>query len=188
VHLTTITDLHKINTKQEEYLVIMSNIRELVSLIHALRKEKNFRVRQPLYADFSEMKDLDEEMIQMIQAECNLLSQDLSKTEGEIWENTDYFGKIKVDMVIDDDLAVMGFTRDFERAVQDFRKKQGFRPNQIVSMRWQIKDATDDVILRRVLEGINWSRLSVEIKWADDLDPNLDKKIEVKGLVTLLVD
>jgi isoleucyl-tRNA synthetase len=188
VHLTTIVDFQKINSKQQEYLEIMNNLRELVSLIHSLRKDKNIRVRQPLYADFAELKNLEPEMIEMIRLECNLIPQDLSKTEGEIWENSDNFGRIRVDMVIDTELAVMGYTRDFERAVQDFRKKQGFRPNQIVSMKWQILDAPDHDIIQRVLKEVNWNRLSVEIKWAEDLDPNLDKKIEVKGLVTILVD
>jgi isoleucyl-tRNA synthetase len=187
VHLTTITDLPNINGKQRQELEVMKKIRVLVGVVHAIRKENQIRVRQPLYADFAEMKDISQDLIELIQLECNLMERDLSKTEGEIWENKDDFGKMKIDLVVDKELSVLGFARDFERAIQDFRKKQGFRPNQIITMKWQLIEVKDEEILQMVLKNVNWSKLSVEVKWVTNLD-NLDKKIEVKDLVSILVD
>ena len=187
VHLTTITDLPKINGKQRQDLEVMKQVRQIVGLIHSVRKENEVRVRQPLYADFSEMKDLSSDLVELIQQECNLLERNLGKTEGEIWEHKDSFGKLRLDLVVDKDLSVLGFARDFERSVQDFRKKQGFRPNQIVTMKWQLANVKDEEIFQMVLKNVNWQKLSIEVKWVENLD-NLDKKIEIKDLVTILID
>jgi isoleucyl-tRNA synthetase len=187
VHLTSITDLPKINGKQRQELETMKQVRILVGLIHGIRKENQVRVRQPLYADFAQMKDISHDLIELIKLECNLLHKDLSKMEGEMWENKNEFGKIKLDLVVDKELSVLGFARDFERAIQDFRKKQGYRPNQIISMKWQLVDVKDEEVLQMVLKTVNWPKLAVEIKWVEGLD-GLDKKIEIKDLVTILVD
>jgi hypothetical protein len=84
---------------------------------------------------------------------------------------------------------VLGFTRDFERAVQDFRKKQGFKPGQLVSMKWQIANVEDEEVWQKVLQEIDWKKLNVEVRWEDQgLDEKLDKSFEVKGLAKILVD
>ncbi|NJK71461.1 MAG: hypothetical protein HC932_04405 [Thermales bacterium] len=164
----------------------MQKFRDLVSIIHSIRKEKSIRVRQPLYGDFDKL-ELDNIMKDILKKECNLIDKDLSRMEGEIWQTDEYFGVVKIDLVIDTNLSVLGYTRDFERAVQSFRKKQGFRPNQLVSMKWQITEVKDEEILEKVLKNINWSKLNIEVKWVEDLD-NLDKSFEVKDLVKVLVD
>lgn len=187
VHLTTITELPETTQKQKELLAQMEQLREFVSLVHSTRKDHHIRVRQPLYADMSQAQFDHDGFEELILQECNLLPKDLSMTEGEIWTYTELFGEIKIDLVVDRDLAVLGFTRDFERAVQDFRKKQGFRPNQIVSMKWQITEIKDEEMLQRVLREVNWTRLCIEVKWVDNLT-SLDKGFEVKELVKILVD
>ncbi len=187
VHLTDLTDLPKLEDKDLSLLEKMEKVRQVVSDIHGVRKENNIRVRQPIYADFSAFQ-IEEGYLEIIKLECNLLDKDLSKTEGEIWIQDYDFGKLKVDLVVDKDLSVLGFTRDFERAVQSFRKKQGFRANQLVVMKWQIQETKDEEVLQKVLKNIDWEKLHVEIKWVKDLDENLDKKFEVKDLATILVD
>jgi isoleucyl-tRNA synthetase len=187
VHLTSIPQLQEITEKQQILLARMSLLRELVSEIHSVRKDRQVRVRQPLYADFSQFR-LEEGFLDLLIKECNLLSKDLSKTEGETFENTSDFGYLKIDLVVDKDLSVYGFVRDFERAVQEFRKKQGFRPGQIVPMKWQIIDSKDEELLQKVIQAIDWDKLCVEIKWVQDLNESLDKSFEVKDLVKILVD
>lgn len=187
VHLTTIPYLKGANDKQVELLNKMVLFRELVSEIHSIRKEKNIRVRQPMYADFSGM-NIEFAFVDILIKECNLIEKDLSKTEGEIWsKKTDEFGTVQVDLVIDKELSVLGFARDFERAVQDFRKKNGFRPNQTVRMKWMLEDIADEEILQKVLQNLNWKKLCVEVQWVENLD-KLDKSFKVKDLVKVIVD
>jgi isoleucyl-tRNA synthetase len=187
VHLTDLPRFEQVNDKQQLLLDRMVALRQLVSEIHGVRKERQIRVRQPLYADFSQFR-MEEGFLELLTQECNLLGRDLSKTEGELFENTSDFGYLKIDLVVDKDLAVLGFTRDFERAVQEFRKKQGFKSGQIVSMKWQILESADEELLQKVIKVVDWAKLNVEIKWVEQLNPNLDKSFEVKDLVKILVD
>jgi len=193
VHLTDFKAPQKLDEKQLHLLATMQTLRTLVSDIHAVRKEHKIRVRQPMYTDISVFDLGDELWTQMVLHECNLLPQDLSKTEGEMWQKQGEFGTLKVDLVIDTDLAVLGFGRDFERAVQNFRKKEGFRPGQVVSMRWQPTDVVDEDVFQRVLKEVDWKKLNVDVHWVDPtqdeaLDTSLDKKFEIKGLAAVLVD
>ena len=187
VHLTSIPQLDILSDRETTLLQKMHLLRDLVSQIHAVRKERQVRVRQPLYADFSKF-DIEPGMLDLFKAECNLIDRDLSLTEGEVFENTSDFGELKVDLVVDKDLSVLGFTRDFERSVQEFRKKQGFRPGQLVEMKWQIKEVDDDEVLQKVFKVVDWSKLCVDVKWVQDLDENVDTHFEVKDLVKILVD
>jgi len=187
VHLTDIPVLTQITDKQKNNLAKMSKIREVVSQIHSIRKEKQVRVRQPLYADFSKF-EIEEGLLEMLKSECNLLDKDLSLLEGEVYESSSDFGIIKVDLVIDKDLSILGFTRDFERSVQDFRKNQGFRSGQNMAMQWQIVEVHDDEILQKVLKAVDWKKLAVEIKWVEGLDPEINKSFEVKDLVKIIVN
>jgi len=193
VHLTDFIKPDELSEKSTELLQKMDAIKDLVSQIHAVRKEQKIRVRQPMYADVSGFDFGANEWLEIVLLECNLLAKDLSKTEGEMWQKQSDFGEIKLDLLIDTDLAVLGFGRDFERAVQDFRKKQGFRPGQVVNMRWQPIKVEDEEVFQRVLKEVDWSKLNVEVQWVsvdseEKLDSNLDKKFEIKGLATVLVD
>lgn len=187
VHLTLIPSLVPINEKQISLVDKMNIIREKVSDVHSLRKTKGIRVRQPLYADFSQLR-LDELMLDILAKECNLLPTDLSNTLGETAEIHTDFGHIKIDMVVDEDLAVMGYARDFERAVQEFRKKQGYTSGQAIRMKWMILDVEHEEVFKRVVSTADWKKLNVEVTWAQDLDDKLDKKITIKGLATIIVD
>jgi isoleucyl-tRNA synthetase len=186
VHLTDMPDFKPISEKQMVQLEKMDALRDLISEIHSIRKEKNARVRQPLYADFTQFK-VEEGLLELLKLECNLIEKDLSKTEGEIFENTSDFGHLKVDLVVDTDLAVLGFSRDFERAVQAFRKSKGYRAGQIVPMQWQILNTQDEEVFQKVIKVIDWNKLNVEVKWVEGLDPELDSRILVKDLVELVV-
>jgi isoleucyl-tRNA synthetase len=187
VHLTQIPYLKGINEKQQELLDKMTVFRELVSEIHSIRKDQGVRVRQPMYADFSQMT-IEFAFVDILIKECNLLETDLGRTSGEIWKHTiEPFGTVQIDLIIDKELSVLGFTRDFERAVQDYRKKNGFRPNQTIRMKWMLSEITDEEILQKVLSQLNWKKLCVEIQWVEEL-PDTTKSFKVKDLVTVTVE
>ena len=187
VHLTDYPITKMLTDKQKELISSMTIVRELVSEIHSIRKTKNLRVRQPLYADFVGIK-LDPNYVGIIQKECNLLSQDLSKTEGDIFTKETEIGLIKVDLVLDDYLTSLGFARDFERAVQDYRKKQGFKPGQSVNVRWKVTEAAKPEMFEATMRDVDWEKLNIEVKWLQELSKDSDKTITVKDLCTLVVE
>ena len=186
VHLTDFPLTNPLTEKQSQTLKNMQTLRELVSEIHAVRKENEIRVRQPLYADFEKFK-WDAETLELLQKECNLLDLDLSRTEGEIFEKEGDFGYIKVDLIIDQDLAVLGFVRDFERGVQAFRKKQGYRPGQMVAMKWQPNTIENEETFNQVIKKVDWKKLCIEVSWVTDLDPEIADKFKIKELAEVLV-
>jgi isoleucyl-tRNA synthetase len=186
VHLTDIETVSQINAKQQNLLVKMQEMRELVSIVHSARKTNDIRLRQTLYADLTQFKLEDDLLLDIFLSECNLMHKDLSKTEGQIFEFASNFGVIKIDMVIDEDLAVLGFTRDFERAVQESRKQQGMVAGEMVTFGWKINEIKDEKILQKVLKQVDWTKLCVEIRWLDELpDTKEPKLIEVKELVKI---
>jgi hypothetical protein len=176
----------EITEKQQEVLNKMDELRQLVSDIHSSRKTGNVRVRQPLYADFNKFT-WEDEYLDLLKKECNLLPADLSKTEGEIFEKEGSFGYLKVDLVVDQSLAVLGYIRDFERGVQAFRKSQGYKPGEIISMQWQPINIEDEELLGAVLQKLDWKKLCVDISWKEDLVEKTKKSFKVKELCEMLV-
>jgi isoleucyl-tRNA synthetase len=187
VHLTDFPVPKTLTEKQTEILEKMISIKELVSQIHSSRKSKNIRVRQPMYADFGDL-NIDEESKQIISKECNLLSKDMAKTEGEIVEFSSGIGVLKLDLVIDQDLAIMGFARDFERSIQDFRKKQGFKTGQTIPMRWKVEESKQAEIFEQVMKTVDWEKLNVDIKWLQELENDPKHTIIVKEFCTISVE
>jgi isoleucyl-tRNA synthetase len=186
VHLTDYPLTMEITEKQQEVLNKMDELRQLVSDIHSSRKTGNVRVRQPLYADFNKFT-WEDEYLDLLKKECNLLPADLSKTEGEIFEKEGSFGYLKVDLVVDQSLAVLGYIRDFERGVQAFRKSQGYKPGEIISMQWQPINIEDEELLGAVLQKLDWKKLCVDISWKEDLVEKTKKSFKVKELCEMLV-
>lgn len=187
VHLTTIPHYEDINEKQAMLIEKMNHIRELISEIHSYRKKREIRVRQPLYADTSKLK-LEEGFVQLITQECNLLEKNLSKTEGEVYEHSSDFGYLKVDLVVDNDLAILGFSRDFERAVQAFRKEQGYRPGQHITVSMSVEDVVDIEIFNSVIRTLDWGKLNIEVKWLEKIESETTKKLIIKDLATIRID
>jgi len=189
VHLTKISEFNLDKDFNREILERMVSLKDLVSEVHSVRKDNDFRVRQPLYADFSKMK-LEQGMLDLILRECNLLlDKDLSRIEGKTWEKTNPFGTIKIDLVVDDNLKILGALRDLKRSVQDFRKKQGLQPGQNIKLRMQKAKVKDPQLLEKVLQKNNWEELNIKAEWVENqLDPKIDKRIKIKDLAEILID
>ena len=186
VHLTDYPLTMEITEKQQEVLNKMDELRQLVSDIHSSRKTGNVRVRQPLYADFNKFT-WEDEYLDLLKKECNLLPADLSKTEGETFEKEGNFGYLKVDLVVDQSLAVLGYIRDFERGVQAFRKSQSYKPGEIISMQWQPINIENEELLGAVLQKLDWKKLCVDISWKEDLAEKTKKSFKVKELCEMSV-
>ena len=187
VHITDFPKLAELTEKNSNSITKMKAIREMVSQIHAARKIANHRVRQPLYADFGEI-DLDSKYIQIITKECNLIAKEELDTTFEMKEISSELGKINLCLVLDEELTILGFARDLERSVQDFRKKQGFKSGQTIVMKWKVIDIINEDLFEKVIKNVDWSKLSVDIKWNQDLDDGIEKIIEIKNLAKVLVE
>jgi isoleucyl-tRNA synthetase len=186
VHLTDFPKLATMTEKQTGTLIKMKALRDMVSQIHSARKIANHRVRQPLYVNFAGL-DLDENYVQIVTKECNLIALEELPVDSIKQDIVTELGTVELSLSLDDKLTVLGFARDLERSVQDFRKKQGFKSGQVVIMKWRIVDFDED-LFGRVVKAVDWSKLNVDIKWDQELDEGIDKIIEVKNLAKILVE
>jgi hypothetical protein len=110
--------------------------------------------------------------------------------EGETHITTTDIGTIKIDLVVGDELATLGFARDFERSIQDYRKKQGYKAGQTVRLSLKIDEVKDQNIFEKTMAIVDWSKLCVEVKWYSNFEPS-DKPIKtivVKDFVSMSVE
>jgi hypothetical protein len=115
---------------------------------------------------------MEEDLVKIILLECNLIEKNLAGLEGEIFEydGGKEYGSLKIDLVINSELAVLGFGRDTERQIQHWRKKQGFKPGEIVSIYWQLEYTENLDIYEEVTKTIDWGKLNMEIKFLDKIE------------------
>ena len=175
-----------VSTVQQEILERMLDLNQLISEIQNIRIAHKIRLRQPLYMDLS-LCVLDQEYIDIIINDCNLLSKNLINVEGEIIQLEGYYGALTIDLVIDETLANLGFGRDFERSVQDFRKQQGYKHNEVVGLIWQLDESDQWELVQKVIKNISWHKLNLEISWVEGKETNSAKKLEIKDLCTIWV-
>ena len=180
VHLTSILQISALSTRERSALSDMEALRDLVSIVHNYRKEKNIRVRQPMYCDTAEMT-MSPLLLDILLQECNLLPKSLSKIEGSLWKQQSVFGNLIVDEVIDTELAALGFARDFERSIQEFRKKKGFVPNQQVALTIYLSPHVDNIVVNSTLAQVQWRKLMIEVTMSPDKLVDNFETIEVKN-------
>lgn len=94
-------------------------VRQVASLGHAQRKDKQIPVRQPLSnLVVSSLDDNPgEELLQLIKDELNVKNVEWKKSKGDL--------KVELDIRITPDLEEEGKTRELARQIQDERKKLG---------------------------------------------------------------
>ena len=187
VHLTSISGITwNVNL---DILDQMEELRTVASSIHSSRKSKNIRVRQPLSAYLEELHiskfEENNLWLDILTKECNLLSG--VEADSEKYNYDGKFGKMSVNLEVSRSLSILGFARDFERAVQEFRKKQGYKAGQLVYTKWHLSEAKDENLFREVMGQTDWAKLKLEVKWNSEAPENQEKTIEVKDLVTIIV-
>jgi isoleucyl-tRNA synthetase len=184
VHLTDIPQSKTVADSQIKLSSTMELLRSLISEIHSVRKANNFRVRQPLETDLSQC-DLDEKLKVMLLKECNLIEVNLSESVNKS-EFKNEFGTTIINLDITPELEVLGLARDFERAIQDYRKKQGYQSGQNVVMNCYVKPIIDPLQFQKVLQAVDWNKLNVEFKWEKNNFETF-KVIEIKNLAEVKV-
>jgi len=117
VHLQNWPKVNKklINKKLEKQ---MAAVREVVSLGHAIRKEKQIKVRQPLrkFSIFNfQFSNVDPELAKLIRQELNVKEVGVKTGTGEL--------KVELDTKITPELAAEGKARELIRQIQILRRK-----------------------------------------------------------------
>jgi isoleucyl-tRNA synthetase len=186
VHLTQIPSITPLSAKEQGLIVEMELLRSLVSEIHNFRKENNHRVRQPLYADTKKL-ELKKELKEILMAECNLLEKNLDQVEGQKWIKQGEFGTFTIDTVLDEELEVLGYARDFERSIQDWRKKQNMNPHNFVVIKGYIEEVRSDSSLAKVMARVDWEKIKVTIEFEKE-KPDNSIKIVVKNFIQIWVN
>ena len=107
----------------------MAAVRELVSLGHALRKEKQIRVRQPLkkFSIFNfQFSKIDPELIELIKQELNVKEVEIKTGPGKL--------RVELDTEITPELAAEGEARELIRQIQLLRRQAGLSLNDRVAI------------------------------------------------------
>jgi isoleucyl-tRNA synthetase len=185
VHLTKLTPISPLNAKERVLVVEMELLRNLVSEVHNFRKENNHRVRQPLYADMRGL-ELKKELKEIIMAECNLLEKNLDRVEGQKWVKEGEYGVFVVDTVVDEELELLGYARDFERMIQDWRKKQGMNPQSFVTLQGYVEEVRSNAVLAKVIARVDWEKIKAGITLIEQ-KPETSTLVQVKNFIKLWI-
>ncbi len=106
---------------QPEVLTKMQEVREVISLGLQMRQKANLPVRQPLSSFTINLKDLNQDYLEIIKDELNVKEV--------------LFGEeVGLDTNINEELKQEGNYREFLRSVQDLRKKEGLIPSDMISL------------------------------------------------------
>ncbi len=110
----------------------MEKVRSIVSGGHAMRKDLNIPVRQPL-AKLYVTEKIEDDYIPIICDELNVKAVIIGK-------------KFELDSEITSDLKSEGMYREFLRYIQDLRKTSGLMPGQLVSLHLGTNNSGKDFI------------------------------------------
>lgn len=186
---------------EEKVLAEMELVREAVSLGHALRKELNLPVRQPLRALDLSIKsksvDMDAELMQLILAELNVKTQedalsDKASVRPETIKNiagTKHIDHLYLDVELTPELKTEGLTRELERSVQDLRKKSGLKIGELVDLYYNTQDQNLAKALVELLDRkktfINQVQMSLEIEVDHEIQTQVDGQALWLGIIKI---
>ncbi len=123
VHLASWPDVADMG--RYDVVEFMQRTREIVSLGLEARQQAKIQVRQPLAKITVKNLKLKEEFIALIKEELNVK---------EVVEDNSIEKEVELDTVITPELKAEGDYREFVRALQEARKKQGLNPSQPVKI------------------------------------------------------
>jgi len=110
----------------------MEEVRKLVTLGLAQRKNKNLKVRQPLASAILKLKDkLDPELEELIKDELNVKSVKYDSQQTE---------EVVLDEHLTQELTWEGWVRELVRQIQDMRKEAGYHFSEKVFSQWHTED------------------------------------------------
>ena len=120
------------NKFEKEILLSMQTVRDICNVGNMIRKKENVPLRQPLTTLFID-KEVNKEYEGIIKDELNV--KKLEKGE-----------EISFDMNITEELKQEGMYREFVRGVQDVRKEENKKPDEIITLIIQTDDNGKELI------------------------------------------
>lgn len=157
IHLEFYPQVKKPN---KELLEQMAAVREIVSLGHSLRKEKQIKLRQPLkrFNIYHLKLAISEELVALIKQELNVKEVGVEAGAGEL--------KVDFDWQITPELAAEGQARELIRQIQLLRRQAGLSPEDqitILASSWP-KDWETEILTRTNAREIKkGKKLEIEI-------------------------
>ena len=150
----------------------MDEVRSIVSLALAERSAKGIKVRQPLSVlkvknQKSKVRDHDE-LLALVKDEVNVKDVVF---DGSIKET------VQLDTAITKELKEEGIVREMVRFVQDLRKEQGLKPEDIISV-WFLGLKTIDQILEKNKDFLSREVRAKEIMVGKKVEGAKEVKIE----------
>lgn len=126
VHLTDWPEVQQ-DLQNEQLEKEMKLVREVVEAAHAIRREKNLKVRQPLANITIKSPELqfEDKLKEVLLKEINV--------KKVLWQKTDHFS-VELDLDLTPELIDEGKAREVMRQIQDLRKKAGVNINNSVKV------------------------------------------------------
>ncbi len=168
----------------QELLASMAVVRRFVTLGHSIRAEQKIKVRQPLgKAIISSLTSdsslsLDPALLEIIADELNIKTVETAAQIPSDWHTSqDDAYQIALDPTLTPALREEGQVRELIREIQEFRKKSGCRPGQIVELNYY----TESLELRQLIEK-NRAQLLEEVTAKSFVEqPNVESITEQEG-------
>lgn len=158
----------------------MAVVRKVVELGHALRKENNIKVRQPLAQFILQYSDLNQELIELIKDEMNVKEVILTKklpSGREFVKKESTHLKVSLDLTITDELKMEGAVREMTRQINAMRKDAKLTIEDVVTLYYEINDAE----LKNIFE--NYCAKICETVIASRCQEGLIKDVDFKKIL-----
>lgn len=130
----------------------MIRVKNITTLGHSIRKEKQIPVRQALKElkvnGADELKD-EQDLLDLINEELNVKKTTFAVIATDKNEFVALEGngiKVALDTSVTDELKKEGLIREIIRTIQDFRKKQGLKVGEKASVAWYASNDTKKII------------------------------------------
>ena len=123
-------------------LADMQRVRDAVELGHAIRKEQNLKVRQPLASVFVN-HDVPHDLQVVLREELNVEACTIGKAmpAGWVGKSRGSF-QVALNTTLDEELRHKGLVRELARHVNDMRKAAGLTVKDLVDVEWMTDDPT----------------------------------------------
>ncbi len=130
VHLNDWPKFHKkfVNDKLESE---MNRVKQVIAAGLAQRKEKQFKVRQPLASVSLKGDKFSKDLESLIQDELNIKKVKYNKSQET---------EIELDFELTGELIGEGFAREAMRQIQDMRKEAKYKIDDMVTVHWHTFD------------------------------------------------
>lgn len=183
VHLTAYPPTETLTEEEKRLLREMAVIREAASLGQAIRKKLGIPLRQPLpRVAFFVREEMvpTSELMKILLEELNVKKFDprLPEEKGEsvaVLSGVSRVLNLYLDTFVAEDLRLEGLVRSLERAIQELRKKHGFKVGEAAALIYE----TPDSELEKAVELFNRERTYIsEIRSGDG---GGGEEIEIKG-------